>query len=88
MTGPNPFTTLDPASEAYEPQPASEHVESTKELLRWMRNYGVRADSIEVGKNGVRLIGVTDDYPRKREATQRPGPPSSPAEAGDDLFTD
>lgn len=87
----NPFSTLDPASEAYtEPAaPLSEHCEAAKDLLRFMRNFGVRAESIEVGKNGVRLLGVVDDYPRKRSAT--PAEPKAPASTTDEdahLFGD
>lgn len=69
MSGPDlpPLPRLDPAAEAYTepPAPLSEHCEAAKDLIRFMRNYGVRAESIEVGKNGVRLLGFTDDYSRK-----------------------
>ena len=82
----NPFSSLDPAAEAYTPPatPLSEHVEATKDLILFMRNAGVRCDSIEVGKNGVRLINFVDDYPRKANAqTQHEKPP--PTTMSDDL---
>lgn len=64
--------TLDPAAEAYTPpdQPLSPHCEAAKDLLMFMRNAGIRCDALEVGKDGIRILNLTDDYPRKREATQ------------------
>lgn len=86
----NPFSTLDPASEAYHTpeKPLSEHCEALKDLVLFMRNAGVRCESIEVGKNGVRLIGFVDDYPRKANAQHRDTPPPTTMDERDDLFSD
>jgi hypothetical protein len=84
----NPVTTLDPAIEAYAPQVLSEHCEALKDLILFMRNTGVRCDSIEVGKNGVRLINFVDDYPRKGNAPSRETPPPTTTDERDDLFSD
>lgn len=65
--------TLDPAAEAYIPPetPLSPHCEAAKDLLLFMRNAGIRADAVEVGDSGVRLLNVVDDYPRKQPAGER-----------------
>lgn len=86
----NPFSTLDPAAEAYiaPERPLSEHCEAMKDLILFMRNTGVRCESIEVGKNGVRLINFVDDYPRKANAQTRETPPATTMDERDDLFSD
>jgi hypothetical protein len=86
----NPFSTLDPAAEAYAPpgETLSVHCEALKDLILFMRNTGVRCESLEVGKNGVRLIGFVDDYPRKANAQTRETPPPTTMDARDDLFSD
>lgn len=69
--------TLDPAAEAYvaPEKPLSAHCEAAKDLLAWMRNMGVRCDALEVGKDGVRIHNLTDDYPRKQPKEPRRGDP-------------
>lgn len=85
----DPLPRLDPAVEAYAPREVSEHCEAAKDLILFMRNTGVRAESIEVGKNGVRLIGFVDDYPRKPSASAANDKPAPTTTSTDDgLFTD
>lgn len=59
-------------SSAYEPRPIADEataaaVAGAQELLAWMRAHGYRAQSIQVGP--VQVIGVVDDYPRRRLPT-------------------
>ena len=79
------MSKLDPALDPYTPpdEPISPHCEAAKDLLAWMRNMGIRCDAINVGKEGVQILGVTDEYPRKQPAAEKPRRP-------DDLrdFTD
>lgn len=42
-------------------------VAGAQELLAWMRAHGYRAQSIQVGP--VQVIGVCDDFPRRRAPT-------------------
>jgi len=72
MTAPILGPVDEPSAERYEPRSVSDHCEAAKDLLEFLRNRGIRCDVVEVGKNGVRLVGVVDDYPRKRMASAAP----------------
>lgn len=68
MSTPNPFgPPVDPIAEGYTPRlKNSTHAEAAKDLIRFMRSYGVRCDVLTVGKDGVSIQGLVDDYPRKQ----------------------
>ncbi len=74
----------DPSAEEYTPEDLGEAelgiaVMAAKEMLSWMRNKGIRCQVLQVGQ--VRLMGVEDDYPRKR-------PHSAPKLRDMDMFED
>lgn len=80
------MTKMDPAIEAYAPpaEPLSPHCEAAKDLLMFMRNAGIRCEALNVGTEGIQILGLVDDYPRKRPE-QEPKP-----KRGEDLslYTD
>lgn len=80
---PNPFgPPVDPIAEGYTPRlKNSVHAEAAKDLIRFMRSYGVRCDVLTVGKDGVSIQGLVDDYPRKQPKV---APVSVPDGADDD----
>lgn len=71
---PNPFgPPVDPIVEGYTPRlKNSTHAEAAKDLIRFMRAYGIRCTDLTVGKDGVSITGLVDDYPRR----QPPVPPA------------
>jgi hypothetical protein len=76
MSAPPKFVS-EPDPSAYEPRPIGDEataaaVAGAQELLAWMRAHGYRAQSIQVGP--VQVIGVCDDFPRRRAPT-----PSDPS---------
>jgi hypothetical protein len=79
---PNPFgPPVDPIHEGYRPRlKNSTHCEAAKDLLLFMRATGIRCTDLTVGKDGVSITGLQDDYPRK----QPPAPPAVRASAAED----
>ena len=57
---------------SYTPKVGSAEVESTKDLLLFMRVEGFRCDHLEVTDKGVLIHGLTDDYPSKRQTSASP----------------
>lgn len=76
----------DPAASDPAASATSDHCEAAKDLLLFMREREIRCDVLEVGINGVRLVGLVDEYAaKKREFLAKP----EPAPASDrDLFED
>ena len=78
---PSPFgPPIDPIHEGYRARMKnSTHCEAAKDLLLFMRATGIRCDTLTVGKDGVSITGVQDDYPRKQ-----PARPVAPSPSSDD----
>jgi hypothetical protein len=82
------MTKIDPALDAYTPPagPLSPHCEAAKDLLAWMRNMGIRCEALNVGTEGIQILGLTDDYPRKQPQVSREPKPRRDDDLRD--FTD
>jgi hypothetical protein len=81
MSTPNPFgPPIDPIAEGYKPRlKNSTHCEAAKDLMLFMRACGLRCDVLTVGKDGVSIHGLVDDYPRKQP---KPEPDPKPEGEG------
>jgi hypothetical protein len=67
MSAPPKFVS-EPDPSAYDGDPTIyAAVAGAQELLAWMRAHGYRAQSIQIGP--VQVIGVCDDFPRRRAPT-------------------
>lgn len=74
MSPPNPFASpVDPIAEGYRARlKNSTHCEAAKDLMLFMRASGFRCDVLTVGKDGVAIQGLVDDYPRKQPKPEKP----------------
>lgn len=68
MSAPPKYVS-EPDPSAYEPRAIGDEataaaVAGAQELLAWARAHGFRLGSVRVGS--VELVGVADDYPRRR----------------------